>query len=79
MVNHYCFSMLQTAGDRALTAMGNRITHQGAVYSVTRSIGAPFTLIIRESTVDDGTLYADQCCGSGSGSTCFWASRIRIL
>jgi hypothetical protein len=20
-----------------------------------------------------------QCCGSGSGSTCFWASRIRIL
>jgi hypothetical protein len=52
MLNNYryptFYSMLQTAGDRALTAMGSRITHQGAVYSVTRSIGAPFTLIIRE-------------------------------
>jgi hypothetical protein len=23
--------------------------------------------------------YRNQCCGAESGSTCFWASRIRIL
>jgi hypothetical protein len=40
--------MLLTAGDRALSAMGKRITHQGAVYEVTRAVRAPFTLKIRE-------------------------------
>ena len=38
---------LQTAGDRALTSMGNRIVHQGKEYRITSSIGAPYTLIVR--------------------------------
>ena len=45
---HFLSRVLQTAGDRALTNMGWRIVHQGKEYKITRSIGAPFTLQIRE-------------------------------
>ncbi len=43
--------MLQTAGDRALQAMGNMIEYQGRAYSVIRTINAPYTLVIREEVV----------------------------
>jgi hypothetical protein len=43
--------MLQTAGDRALQAMGHEIEYQGRAYSVIRTVNAPYTLVIREEVV----------------------------